>query len=89
MANDGLAHILEDLNRLAAETEEYERVEALKNIVRNRNERLLSADWDKKENGAVRWLMDERVGKPYLQPCLEHLAGIMIDKVRKLRDGSK
>ena len=89
MANDGLAHILENLNRLAAETEEYERVDVLKNIVRNRNERLLSADLGKKENGAVRWLMDERVGKPYLQPCLEHLAGIMTDTVRKLRDGSQ
>ena len=89
MANDSLAHILEDLNCLAAETEEYKRVEVLKNIVRNRDERLLSADLGKEENGAVRWLMDERVGKPYLQPCLEHLGGIMTDTVRKLRDGSQ
>ena len=89
MANDSLAHILEDLSCLAAETEEYARVEVLKNIVRNRDERLLSADLGKEENGAVRWLMDERVGKPYLQPCLGHLAGIMTDMVRKLRDGSK
>ena len=89
MANDDRDRILEDLNRLAAETREYEKVEVLKGIIKNRNERLVSADLDSEENGALRWLLDERVGRPYLQPCLDYVASVVIDMVHGLAGGSK
>ena len=88
MANDGRDRILEDLNHLAAETREYEKVEMLRDIVKNRNEGLVLADLNREEEGALRWLLDERVGKPYLQPCLDYVANIVIDMVSGSAGGS-